>query len=74
MNHEVTVLNSHINSLQRLESDVSKSTSCLFAPDQCRLSETALKARPAINAALGHFRRMKKILLHQTPLEEQDED
>jgi hypothetical protein len=74
MNHEVKTLNDHIASLQRLESDVSKSTSCLFAPDQCRLTESALKARPAINAAMDHFKRMKKRLLHQTPLNLQDEN
>ena len=72
MNHEVSTLNSHINSLAHLEADVSKSASCMFQPDTCRLAESALKARPAINAALDHFRRMKKRLLTQAPLEEQD--
>lgn len=72
MNHEVTVLNSHINSLARLESDVSKSTSCLFQPENCRLSESALKARPAINAALDHFRRMKRRLLNQSNPKDQE--
>ena len=73
MNHEVKTLNAHINALQRLESDVSKSTSCLYQPDTCRLTESALKARPAVNAALDHFRRMKKRLLNQGTLEERDE-
>ena len=66
MNHEVRKLNDHINALQRLESAVSRSTSCLFQPETCRLSEETLKARPAINAALAHFRSEKKRLLQPT--------
>lgn len=65
MSPEIRQLNNHIDSLEELESAASRSTSCLHAAESCRLQCEAMKARPAINAAIRHFRRLKKRLLNQ---------
>lgn len=63
MSPELKTINRHIDALTDLESSVSRSTACLHATEDCRLQTEAYRARPAINAALEHFRSVRAQLI-----------
>lgn len=63
MSPELKTINRHIDALSDLESSISRSTACLHATEDCRLQQEAYRARPAINAALDHFRTVRAQLI-----------
>jgi hypothetical protein len=74
MTPELKTINGYLETLTDLESAINRSTTCLHSPESCLLQLECYRARPALEAALKHFRRMKKRLQNQGTLEERDEN
>lgn len=65
MTDEQKEVSFHIDALMRLEREVSRTISCQHSLEMCRLQSEALKARPAINAALALLREKRMRLKQQ---------